>query len=177
MANTFSWNTSNGDWSIGTNWTDLTSGTAGPPTAADDAEFFTTGGTITGTGTAFDVFFSGINPWTLAGNFAIADEVLVGNNAPATVIIASGGTIAVGGTFNAVGNNAGSDGSLQITSGGTLNPRWHHNQPPLCCRSAIVAHLAPWRPPPGSSPSPARRRCSTSTGTRSHLGWMAAMAA
>ncbi len=96
MANTFSWNTSNGDWSVGTNWTDLTSGTAGPPTAADDAEFFTTGGTITGTGTAFDVFFSGINPWTLGGNFTIADDVLIGNNTPATVIIGSGGTIAAG---------------------------------------------------------------------------------
>lgn len=126
VANTFSWDTGNGDWSVGANWMDLTSATAGPPTSSDDAWFFGNGGTITGSGNAFDASFGGDNPWVLAGIATISDGLFIANGTnnqsiqDAEVTIASGGTVTLAGTYSAVGNLAGSYGELAIDSGGTL---------------------------------------------------------
>ena len=150
MSNTFTWNTTNGAWSTGSNWTDITSGTAGPPTSADTAEFFQlnglSGGTITGIGTALDAFFAGLDAWVLDGTFTTGEEIIApvagssgdvvlqgtgsewstsgdlitGQEGGGTLTINSGATISASGTFNAVGNEAGGDGSLVINAGGTF---------------------------------------------------------
>ena len=150
MSNTFTWNTTNGDWSIGSNWTDITSITPGPPTGADVADFFNlsgtigSAGTITGTGTAAVVNFVGTPVWTLAGNFStnqgfvapgagttadvevqsgvwtLSNGIHVGQQGAGTVTVYSGATISTGGTFNVVGDVAGSTGELVINSGGTF---------------------------------------------------------
>ena len=120
MSNTFSWNTTNGDWSVGSNWTDLTSGTAGPPTTSDDADFFANGGTVTGVGTAFDAYFAGVNPWTLAATIALSDGLFVANSAGVGDLTISSGEVSTDGTFSAIGDAAGSDGVLIIDAGGTL---------------------------------------------------------
>ncbi len=144
MSNTFTWNTTNGVWSVGSNWTDITSATPGPPTSTDVADFFANGGTISGTGTALQANFAGNNLWTLAGNFsvgtgvvapgsgtagdvevqsgtwALSHGIFVGQGGTGTVIVGNGATISTGGTFNAVGYLAGSDGNLTIDAGGAF---------------------------------------------------------
>jgi T5SS/PEP-CTERM-associated repeat protein len=148
MANTFSWNTSNGVWSVASNWTDLTSGTSGPPTTADEADFAGTGGTVTGSGNAAELSVFGSGAWTLtAGSIALADILTVGGNlvvddtlttpflnqtsGSSNLDVPSGGHLTVTGTLTSaangflngvnIANTATVDGGVFDSTGGEIN--------------------------------------------------------
>ncbi|MEJ0020099.1 MAG: Hint domain-containing protein [Acetobacteraceae bacterium] len=121
MASSFSWNAVNGDWSVGSNWTDLSGPTAGPPTAADLATI-SNAGTITGSGTAGELQLFGNGSYTLQ-NLALTLAGVATPFGPTSLLFGNNGTVTVdGGSIDAsaAGMSLSNNGTLIAKGGATI---------------------------------------------------------
>jgi len=119
----------NTDFSTATNWNDSTD-RQNPsllvPGPVDYVTFQTAGGTISGSGTVYELNFRDIGSWTLAPGTTLTDNhsLLIAQNANTS----SNTSVTIGATsmvdsegFISVGQNAGNVGHLTITGGGVLD--------------------------------------------------------
>ncbi len=112
---TFTWNTTNGAFNVGTNWIP-----AGPPGTADTAAFGSGSGTISGTGNVASLQLNPGGPWTWTGtvtasNYTVNDATTLSTGAVWTI----GGTPASN-NYMVIGSGSGGSGSLTVTNGASI---------------------------------------------------------
>lgn len=110
----YRWAASSGSFGFGSNWSNTTlkiNPARTPPGVNDSAEFFTSGGTITGSGSVGGMAFQGTlgAPWSIAAQLRSASSLVAG----ATELVA-------GGTWDAGTLSVVSGGRLSVLDGGAL---------------------------------------------------------
>ena len=105
-------------------WDDLTNGAdpaVNPPNSTDTAVFLTSGGTITGNGTASALEFGGDTSWdvTSGANLTAATGVTVGEGGTGALLINGGATIVGLGTLDSFTGASGSAASVTIDGTGS----------------------------------------------------------
>ncbi len=111
-------------FAVPANWDDLTNGVnpaVTPPNAADTVEFLTSGGTITGSGTASALRFGGTVSWdvTSGARLSAAGGVTVGEGGTGALQVNGGARIDGLGTLDSVTGGAGQSASVAVDGSGS----------------------------------------------------------
>ncbi|MGO9111612.1 MAG: beta strand repeat-containing protein [Thermoguttaceae bacterium] len=121
-ADTYIWVGSLGDWSASGNWSDLSNSGGTVPTGSDDA-YIANGGTaaITQSGEVCnDLYLLNGNVQITGGNFSTTNNQYVGESGTGTITQSGGINTIAGNGALFLGNNAGSSGTYNLSSGGQL---------------------------------------------------------